>query len=660
MVNGLNTIEFYSGDISGNFANSAAPSAVAGAQDNGPSSVLFSGSPTGPAQWQMGLGGDGFSGLINPTGSGTTQAQGTITVATGGALAGQTFQIGSQTFTFVAAGTATGNVVLSATSTTEATNIVTAINRDIPSTALGVRSGSTVIVTAAHNGAAGNSITFTNNNSANFTMNGTGTLGATQQGGLTAPVAGPIYFEGNNSGGFSRCTVNCTVAGASWSSKQGGWTGDTQSFTLPVNLFHGGIPGGDDCADGCGHLLAGTTRVWESITGNAVATSSSTFWYVSNNPTTQNLTKQSLGNRSFINQVKYSPKYSSVAIVGTNDGNVQIGFNMGTGAPAQASWVDVTGANAVLPNRPVLGIALDPSVSAANVPVGYAAVGGFNANTPTTLGHVFQVTCAANCASFVWANKTGNLPDIPVDSVIVNPNYPQQVFAGTDWGVYFTNDVTQASPTWYRFDAGLPHTMIWDMTVDRGSTTLAVWTRGRGAWVFPLTASNITAPPQLVSASSRMTHGAAGTFDLPLALDGTGVEPRSDGTGNYTVVLNFVQPVSNGTANTNGPTASNVSFSGNSMIVSLTGVSDATSNVTINANNVLGQFSLGSATLSLSFLPCDANADRTVNVGDTVLVRNTSGATLSNSNCQFDVNADGMVNVGDTIVVRNHSGDFLP
>ena len=147
-------------------------------------------------------------------------------------------------------------------------------------------------------------------------------------------------------------------------------------------------------------------------------------WYVTNNPTTQNMTKETLGNRSFINQVKYSPKYQSVAIVGTNDANVWIGFNLGTGVASQANWVDVTGSNIVLPLRPVLGIALDPSVPAVDVPVGYAAVGGFNANTPTQPGHIFQVTCASNCSSFTWADKTGNLPDIPVDSVIVDPEYP--------------------------------------------------------------------------------------------------------------------------------------------------------------------------------------------------------------------------------------------
>ena len=81
----------------------------------------------------MGLGGDGFSGLIDPIGTGSTQAQGTITLATGGSTAGQQFQIGPQVFTLVASGTNTGgNVVLSSSTTTEGNNIVTAITSDDP------------------------------------------------------------------------------------------------------------------------------------------------------------------------------------------------------------------------------------------------------------------------------------------------------------------------------------------------------------------------------------------------------------------------------------------------------------------------------------------------------------------------------------------------
>jgi uncharacterized repeat protein (TIGR01451 family) len=168
-------------------------------------------------------------------------------------------------------------------------------------------------------------------------------------------------------------------------------------------------------------------------------------------------------------------------------------------------------------------------------------------------------------------------------------------------------------------------------------------------------------PPGLVSVVSRMTHGGSGTFDLTLSTSSRVVEPRSSG-GNFTIVFNFAVPVTSGTATTTGSVGSvNVSFSGNSMIVSLTGVSDQ-QNVTVTAHNVSGP---GTATLSsvstqIGFLIGDVNGDGTVNVGDTILVRNHAGVTLDNTNFQYDVNVDGLVNVGDTIIVRNDSGDFIP
>ena len=393
----INTIEFYSGDISGNFANAASPQACGGAQDNASSSVTFVGTPTGPVQWQTGIGGDGFYARIDPVGTGSSLR----------------------------------------------------------------------------------------------------------------------FFQGNNSGGMSRCVSNCTVGGAPWIAVTGGWLGDTRSFVMPYDLFHGGVPGGDDCPPagvpgGCGHLITASTRVFETIAGGN-ATMNSGSWYITNTPTTQNMTKQTLGNRSYINQVKYSPKYSSVAMLGTNDANVWIGFNLGTGTASQANWVDVTGSNTVLPLRPVQGIALDPTVSAANLPVGYAAVGGFNPNTPTMPGHVFQVTCTANCGSFTWVDKTGNLPDIPVDSIIVNPNNSHQIYAGTDWGVYYTDDITVASPTWLRFENGISHAMVWDMQIDRGSTTLSVWTRSRGAYVYPLPGASSPTPTPTASPSATATPTATPT-----------------------------------------------------------------------------------------------------------------------------------------------------
>ena len=71
---GLNTIEFYSGDISGNFATSVAPQANGGAQDNGSMSVTFAGSPTGPVQWQLGKGRRRLLRSNRPCGNGNEPA----------------------------------------------------------------------------------------------------------------------------------------------------------------------------------------------------------------------------------------------------------------------------------------------------------------------------------------------------------------------------------------------------------------------------------------------------------------------------------------------------------------------------------------------------------------------------------------------------------
>src|SRR5262249_23771919 len=70
MYTGLNTIEFYSGDISGNFARAVSPEANGGTQDNGACSVTFTFGATGPRQWQVGLNGDGYYARIDPLGTG--------------------------------------------------------------------------------------------------------------------------------------------------------------------------------------------------------------------------------------------------------------------------------------------------------------------------------------------------------------------------------------------------------------------------------------------------------------------------------------------------------------------------------------------------------------------------------------------------------------
>ena len=283
------------------------------------------------------------------------------------------------------------------------------------------------------------------------------------------------YYSSQNGNIVATNTATGGLGSASTvSATPSGWGADRKTFVTNFDLYRfGGETTGCPAATGCGRIIAGSFRVWESVTGGIPTTS-----WKSNSP---DLTKGTLADRSFINQVAYAVNTPNVAIAGTNDGNVWLGFNMGQDVADSASWVNVTGGNTVLPNRFVLDVATDP----VNPLIGYASMAGFDQNTPSTPGHMFQVKCSANCASFAWRNISGNLPNIPVNSVVVNPNIPKQVFAGSDWGLYYTNDV-EATPVVWQKHTGLPNVMIWDMTFDRGFTTLAVWTRSRGAWVWPL------------------------------------------------------------------------------------------------------------------------------------------------------------------------------
>jgi hypothetical protein len=280
------------------------------------------------------------------------------------------------------------------------------------------------------------------------------------------PINGQrVYVESQ----FGNMRISTSGPLGSYNSFANPWSGDNRvPFIFPFHLNK------HDCVGVCDQLMAGTYRIWETTTGGL----NNSAWYI-NSP---DLTKGVLGNRSIINQMHYGIADAQVAIVGTNDGNVYYGFGMGQGSSNSATWINVTDGNAVLPNRPILDVVTHGTIATT----GYAAVGGFDQNTPTTPGHLFEVTCNSDCSSIEWRNKSGNLPNIPVDSVMVNPNIPGMVFAGTDWGLYYTEDVTVDEPEWFRFTAGLPSVMIWDMTIDRGATTLAVFTRSRGAYVWPL------------------------------------------------------------------------------------------------------------------------------------------------------------------------------
>lgn len=168
------------------------------------------------------------------------------------------------------------------------------------------------------------------------------------------------------------------------------------------------------------------------------------------------------------------------------------------------------------------------------------------------------------------------------------------------------------------------------------------------------------AAPVLTGAASRVNG-----LDTPIAISGTvGTEPRFGGAnGNYTVVLNFDTPINGGTASvvSGTGTAGTPTFSGNSMIIPLSGVTNL-QRVTVRANNVTNTSGgiLGSTEVTLGFVLADTNGDGVVNAGDVAQTKSQSGMTVTAANCREDINADGTINSGDVMVAKSRSGTSLP
>jgi hypothetical protein len=163
----------------------------------------------------------------------------------------------------------------------------------------------------------------------------------------------------------------------------------------------------------------------------------------------------------------------------------------------------------------------------------------------------------------------------------------------------------------------------------------------------------------LLSAASRLTHGSAGTFDVPMPLTGTsGVEDRSSVT--YNAVFTFDAPVTSGQVLVVSGTATvgTISFSGNSMTAQLTGVTSAEV-VTLRAQNINGD-GLQHGDVAFGFLTGDADASRKVDKADQTQVRGQLNQTVTSANFRDDLDADGRIKNSDVQIVKTNKNHTIP
>lgn len=156
--------------------------------------------------------------------------------------------------------------------------------------------------------------------------------------------------------------------------------------------------------------------------------------------------------------------------------------------------------------------------------VAYATVSGFGVT------NLFKSTNGGA----TWSASVGSggtaLPQIPALSVVVNPGDSQQVFVGTDLGVFTSID---GGASWYLENTGFANTPVEALKFNETAPyQLYAFTHGRGAWRVALNTSSPTAP--IAVADSYSTN-----FNTALTVNAPGVlaNDNANGGGAMTAVL---------------------------------------------------------------------------------------------------------------------------
>ena len=139
-----------------------------------------------------------------------------------------------------------------------------------------------------------------------------------------------------------------------------------------------------------------------------------------------------------------------------------------------------------------------------------------------------------------WLNRTGNLPNLPVNCIVYQNNSLDAVYIGTDVGVYY-RDATLND--WTPYMLGLPNVIVKDLEIYYAGNKIRAGTYGRGIWEASLYSNFFSIPNANFTALPFSTCATGDTVTLTDASQGT---PSNWKWSFYPNTVTFV----NGTADT--------------------------------------------------------------------------------------------------------------
>jgi hypothetical protein len=162
---------------------------------------------------------------------------------------------------------------------------------------------------------------------------------------------------------------------------------------------------------------------------------------------------------SNVSAIGISKANDNVRIVGLNNGKV---FATTTGS---STMTDVTQAG--MPAKYLARAVIDPN----NAHTAYVVYNG-NGSTPT-FKHIFKTT---NFGTVTWTEKDTGIPDVSVNAFVIDPANSNNLYAGTDRGVFKSTD---SGANWSLYGTGLPDVAVFDLAISSDGHLRAA-THGRG------------------------------------------------------------------------------------------------------------------------------------------------------------------------------------
>lgn len=196
---------------------------------------------------------------------------------------------------------------------------------------------------------------------------------------------------------------------------------------------------------------------------------------------------------NYITAITIAKGNSNVIYAGCSNGKVWVTQDASAGI--NSVWKEVDDS---LPSAWCTRLTTEPD----NPGIVYATFSGYLSNTK-----IFKSTNYGQS----WTNVSGNLPNIPVNCLIINPNNSVNLYAGTDLGIFSTTD---GGINWVQDVNGMGDVSVADMNYRSSDNTIFAATHGRGMFSASLSgATSVSVADNQIPNSFELSQNYPNPFN---------------------------------------------------------------------------------------------------------------------------------------------------